>query len=149
MIQLLRTDSNNQDFINLVKLLDSYLKVIDGKEHKFYNQFNKTDTLKNVVIAYQAKKAIGCGVFKKLNNNSVEIKRMFTLPETRGKGIATKILEALEIWAKELTYKSCVLETGKRMNYAVNFYSKNNYNLIPNYGQYKDVENSMCFKKEL
>ena len=149
MITILRTDSNHKDFINLVEKLDAYLKVTDGEEHDFYNQFNNIDILKHTVIAYQNDQPLGCGAFKEFNKSSVEIKRMFTLSESRSQGVATLILKGLEDWAKELNYSSCILETGIRQTEAVQFYKKNNYKIIPNYGQYQGVENSLCFKKEL
>ena len=148
-MELIRTDSQHPDFIDLVKLLDAYLKITDGDEHEFYNQFNNIDVLKHVVIAYSENKAIGCGAFKEFDNNSVEIKRMYTLPETRGKGTATMVLKALEFWAKEIGYSNCILETGIRQIEAVNFYKKRNYNVIPSYGQYLNMDNSVCFKKLL
>lgn len=149
MIALIRTDSNNEDFINLVKELDAYLKTTDGDEHEFYNQFNGIDVLKHVVVAYEDQTPVGCGAFKEFNASSVEIKRMFTVPNLRGKGIAAKVLNALEIWARELNYSSCVLETGIRQKEAVQFYKKNNYHIIENYGQYVDMDNSLCFEKEI
>ena len=149
MIQLLRTDSNNIDFINLVTQLNAYLKIIDGDEHAFYMQYNNIDVIKHTVVAYLNDKPVGCGAFKKFDENCVEIKRMFTSIETRNNGIASKILNELEAWAKELGYNSCILETGKRQTQAVNFYKKNNYAIVPNFGQYENVENSLCFKKEI
>lgn len=149
MIHLLRTNSEHKDFASLVKQLDSYLKIIDGEDHEFYNQFNSIDVLKHTVVAYLNNKAVACGAFKSFNSSKVEIKRMFTLPQERGKQLGAKVLEELEHWAKELGYSSCVLETGKRQIEAVQFYKKNNYKIIPNYGQYIGIENSLCFKKEL
>lgn len=149
MIKLIRTNSDNNDFINLVKFLNDYLKIVDGDDHDFYHQYNNIDVLKNVIIAYIDNKPVGCGAFKKYTESDVEIKRMFTLPETRGKGIATKILKELENWSKELNFETCVLETGKRQIEAVQFYKKNDYKAIPNYGQYEGVTNSVCFKKKL
>ncbi|MCF7561771.1 GNAT family N-acetyltransferase [Sabulilitoribacter multivorans] len=149
MIKLLRTDSKHIDFINLVKQLNAYLKIVDGDEHDFYMQYNNIDVLKHTIVAYSDEKPVGCGAFKKFDENSVEIKRMYTSTETRSQGIATNILNGLEIWAKELGYTSCILETGKRQVEAVNFYKKNNYQIIPNFGQYKNIENSLCFKKEI
>ncbi|ULC58707.1 GNAT family N-acetyltransferase [Flaviramulus sp. BrNp1-15] len=149
MIKIVRTNSDNTDFVNLVKQLDTYLKIVDGDDHDFYNQYNSIDVLKHTVVAYLNNKPVGCGAFKKFDKNSVEIKRMFTLPETRSIGVASNILKELEIWAKENGYNSCVLETGKRQIEAVNFYKKNNYKIIPNFGQYANVDNSLCFKKQL
>ncbi|NMH86475.1 GNAT family N-acetyltransferase [Flavivirga algicola] len=149
MIKLIRTNSDNNDFVKLVNLLNDYLKIIDGDDHEFYNQYNGIDTLKNVIVSYIDDKPVGCGAFKKYTENEVEIKRMFTLPETRGQGVASKILKELEDWSKELNFEACVLETGKRQIEAVQFYKKNNYTIIPNYGQYEGISNSLCLKKML
>lgn len=148
-MKLIRTDSKHLDFKTLVKQLDAYLKVTDGDEHEFYNQFNAIENLNNVVIVYLNDKAVGCGAFKKFDDNKVEIKRMFTSKEARKKGIATKILKALEDWALELGYNATILETGIRQHEAVAFYKRNSYQNIANYGQYIGVENSLCFEKKL
>jgi GNAT superfamily N-acetyltransferase len=148
-IIITRTNSENNDFINLVKDLDAYLKIIDGDEHNFYGMFNNIDVLKNVVIAYQNDQPVACGAIKQYDDNSMEIKRMFVSPVSRGNGYAHKVLQELENWAKELGYKRCILETGKRQVEAVSFYKKRSYKTIPNYGQYKTMENSICFEKML
>lgn len=148
-MNLVRTNSENDDFVYLVKQLDAYLKITDGEEHDFYNQYNNIDVLKHVIVAYIDNKPVGCGAFKEFNKDSVEIKRMFTNPDTRGNGIASAVLEALEIWTKELQYNTCILETGIRQVEAVSFYKKSKYKIIPNYGQYATMENSLCFEKEL
>ena len=149
MLKLVRINSNNQDFSNLVKLLDSYLKITDGDEHDFYNQFNHIDVLNHVVLAYIDTVAIGCGAFKTFDSSSIEIKRMYIMPKARNKGIAKKILKELELWASELGYKNSILETGLRQTEAVQFYKKCDYSVITNYGQYVKIKNSICFKKEL
>lgn len=148
-MNIIRTNSKNKDFIRLVKQLDAYLKITDGDEHEFYNQFNNIDIIKSVVLVYADQKPVGCGAIKKFDKDAAEIKRMFVLSEKRGVGIAQKILNELEIWAKELDYKKCVLETGIRQIEAVNFYKKCTYKIISNYGQYKNMENSICFEKQL
>ena len=146
---VIRTNSENKDFVNLVKQLDAYLKITDGDEHDFYNQFNNIDVLQHVVVLYENDEAVGCGAIKKFDNASMEIKRMFVKGDKRGRGYAQKIIEELEVWSKELEYKRCVLETGKRQKEAVRFYYKCNYNVISNYGQYIGMENSVCFEKQL
>jgi GNAT superfamily N-acetyltransferase len=133
----------------LVKLLDEDLAKRDGDQHSFYHQFNKIDMIKHVVIAYENNKSVGCGAIKKYNKEAVEVKRMYTLPDMRSKGIASKILKELEIWATELSYKKCLLETGKRQPEAIQLYQRNGYHPIPNYGQYAGIENSICFEKDL
>ena|SRR5687768_2806672 len=149
MIEIIRTDSTNNDFVRLVTLLDADLKIRDGEDHIFYSQFNKIENIKNALVAYKDKKAIACGAFKPFSENSVEIKRMFVLNDLRNQGIAQQVLFELEKWASELKYQSCVLETGKNQPEAIRLYEKSGYKSIPNYGQYANIENSVCMKKDL
>ena len=149
MIRLARTNSQNQDFISLVKYLDADLAKKDGEEHSFYSQFNKIDLIKYVVMAYDDKTPLGCGAIKESALNTMEVKRMYVSPKSRGNGIATIILTELEIWAVELGYTKCILETGKRQPDAIALYKKNGYKLMANYGQYIGMENSVCFEKLL
>ena len=144
-----RTNSDNPDFVKLVKYLDADLAEKDGTDHSFYAQFNKIDKIKHAIVAYENDAPIDCGAMKEFNSNTMEIKRMYTADESRGKGIATKILNELENWAAELSYEKCVLETGKRQPEAIKLYKKNGYKIISNYGQYVGIENSVCFEKLL
>ena len=149
MITLKRTNSEDAVFLQLVKELDADLAVRDGKEREFYNQFNKLDSIKHVIIAYENEKPAGCGAIKQYSSDTMEVKRMFVPLTLRGKGIASAVLNELEKWASELGYKKCILETGKRQPEAIALYKKNGYIQIPNYGQYIGIENSVCFIKEL
>ncbi len=147
MIKIVRTSSENKDFIDLVKLLDDDLAERDGNDHAFYHQFNKIDVIKHAVVLYENQRPLGCGAIKEFDSTTMEVKRMYTTPESRGKGIATKILSELEKWTEELSYEKCVLETGKRQPEAIQLYTKSGYKMIPNYGQYVGIENSLCFEK--
>ena len=149
MLTLLRTDSDNKDFIALVKELDAFLAELDGEEHAFYNSLNKIDKIKHVVVAYENDKPVACGAIREFSPTSIEVKRMYTLPEYRGKGIAKIVLAELEKWAGELSYQKCVLETGKRQPEAIELYKKSGYRIIPSYGKYVGVENSVCFEKSI
>jgi putative acetyltransferase len=148
-MKLIKTTANDTDFINLVRELDAYLAIQDGEEHGFYDQYNQLDTIKYVLIVYENEVAIACGAIKEFDESRVEVKRMFVLPNYRGKGVATKLLSGLEDWAKKLGFQKCILETGKRQPEAIALYHRNNYQIIENYGQYKAMDNSVCFEKEL
>ncbi|MBS1519007.1 MAG: GNAT family N-acetyltransferase [Bacteroidetes bacterium] len=149
MIKIKRTDSADPDFIELVRHLDSELKIRDGEDHAFYAQFNKIENLKYAVIAYDSNEAVGCGAVKEFDSDTMEIKRMFVPLKRRGAGIASIILNELEKWSAELNFKRCILETGEKQPEAIRLYTKNNYRIIANYGQYKNITNSLCFEKKL
>lgn len=149
MISIKRTTSDNKDFGKLVIDLDAYLAVLDGEDHAFYAQFNKTNLLKNALICYEDNKAVGIGAYKEYDANTVEMKRMYTMPEHRGKGIAKAILTELENWAREENYTVAILETGFMQVDAIGLYQKLGYTITENFGQYVGVANSVCMKKKL
>jgi GNAT superfamily N-acetyltransferase len=149
MITIKRTNSDDPNFQELVKLLDLELQERDGEEHLFYATLNKTNTLNYVVVAYDQDKPIGCGALRAYSKDIMEVKRMFVPLNKRGQGIASTILSSLETWCRELDIKKCILETGKNQPEAIALYKKNHYNIIPNFGKYEGVENSVCFEKKL
>ena len=149
MYTFIRADSDNEDFKRLVVLLDEELEKRDGEEHAFYDQFNKIENIKNVIVAYTEQQPVAAGAFKKFSPEAVEIKRMFVMPAFRGRGIAFQILQQLENWAAGLGYSYCILETGKKQPEAIALYKKSGYEVIPNYGQYENVSNSVCMQKRI
>ena len=149
MITTKRTNSEDKDFTDLVRLLDLELKKRDGEEHLFYAQLNKTDYLEYVIVAYNQNQPVGCGAFREYSPGVIEIKRMFVPVEKRGQGIASVILAELEIWSKKLHFIKCVLETGKNQPEAIGLYNKHGYKVIPNFGKYINSQNSKCFEKNL
>jgi GNAT superfamily N-acetyltransferase len=149
MPKCIRTNSEDPDFRKLVEELDAELRIRDGDEHSFYAQYNKIDMIRHVILAYEDSTPVGCGAIKEYSNNTMEVKRMYVPPGKRGDGIATLILKELEAWALELNFTKCILETGEKQPEAVRLYEKNDYKRIPNFGQYENIENSICFEKKL
>lgn len=149
MLTLIRATSDNLDFHNLVAQLDLNLKDNDGDDHAFFAQYNRLDSIKEVIVAYNDGVAAGCGAIKKYTETVAEVKRMFVHPGFRRQGIAKQILTGLEEWAKELNYTSILLETGNKQTEAIELYQSSGYSIIPNYGQYADVESSVCMQKQL
>ena len=105
--------------------------------------------LKNALICYEKDVAVGIGAYKEFEPNTAEIKRMYVLPEHRGKGIAKAILTELEHWAKEEGYTLSILETGYMQKDAIGLYQKLRYTITENFGQYVGVDNSICMNKNL
>ena len=149
MIRLLRTNALHKDFIQLVAKLDAEVAILDGDDHEFFAPFNRIDTIKYAVVVFFNDRPVGCGSIREFDERTMEVKRMYTDPEFRGHGVATKVLEELEKWTLELGYNKCVLETGINLPNAIRLYQKSGYQLIPNYRQYEGVDTSRCFEKVL
>lgn len=149
MIELIRTNSNNNDFRKLIAELDSELSIRNGDTQFQYDIYNKIPFIETVVIAYSDQKAVGCCCFKEFESHTVEIKRMYLNAHYRRKGIANKMLSEIELWAIEKGYFTTILETGYKMPEAIHLYRKMGYIQIPNYGQYADNPDSICMSKQL
>lgn len=149
MISIKRTNSEDKDFIALVGRLNQYLLQQYGGLQDYYSQFNKIDNIPNVVLVYVDDEPAGCGCFKRFDEGSVEVKRMFVADEHRGKGVGKSVLGELEKWAAELGNRKMVLEMGNRQPEAAVLYKHGGYSVIPNYGQYIGMETSICMEKDL
>lgn len=146
---LLRTTSEDHDFRNMVNALDKDLMIRNGETQNLYHQYNKIDHINHAIVVYANDKPLGCGCFKRFDDQTVEMKRMFVLPEMRGKQLAAQLLQALEQWAIEEGFTKAVLETGVRQVEAIRLYTVAGYSLTENYGQYVGMEDSICYRKEL
>jgi putative acetyltransferase len=149
LIKVIRTDCSNPDFKKLIAELDKDLWKMNYTNQGHYDKHNIIEDLPTVVIAYDNDTAIGCGCFKKLDESSAEIKRMYVAPSSRGKGISRMILNELEKWAKEENYSETILETGTAQTEAIGLYKNSGYTVTDNYGPYKGLPDSICFRKIL
>jgi len=147
--ELLRTTSEHPDFRKMVNALDEDLFRRNGDTQKQYAQYNQIDKIKHAIVIYAEGNPVGCGCFKRFDDQTVEMKRMFVLPEMRGKQLAARMLQELERWAREESYTNSVLETGRRQVEAQRLYSLAGYSRTENYGQYIGMEESLCYRKEL
>ena len=100
-------------------------------------------------MAFENDQPVSCGAIKEYGKGIVEVKRMFVPLYQRSKGIASAILAELEQWAVELNFSKCILETGVKQLEALGLYCKHGYRVIPNYGQYENAADSICFEKDL
>ena len=148
-LRIVRTTSENLDFVNLIAALDKSLWERYPELKSDYWGNNILEINPNVVILYLKEKAVGCGCFKKYDKNTIEIKRMFVSPEVLGMGLAQTILIELESWASSLGYSSSVLETLYKQKEAIALYQKTGYAIVENYEPYLGLENSICMRKQI
>ena len=91
----------------------------------------------------------GCGGLRQLSDTEAEIKRMYVAPHHRGSVVSTGILDALETFGRERAWLRLVLETGDAQPDAIQFYEREGFTRIPNFGHYVDSALSICFEKSL
>lgn len=145
-----RTTIEDIDFRFLIERLDLELRQRYGEEQDSFLKYNRLDSLARVIVVYKEGTPAGCGCFRPAEMYQVaEIKRMFTLPEFRGYGIARNILQALEAWAREDGFVAVRLETGIKQPEAQAVYKKAGFYVIENFDPYKDSPYSICMEKIL
>jgi GNAT superfamily N-acetyltransferase len=149
IVKVVKTNSENPDFLLLIKTFDEYLWERYPELKTNYWGNNIIELNNNLVVIYLDEKPVACGCFKKYDENTIEIKRMFVAPEARGLGLAQRVLLELEHWAKELDYSVSVLETLYKQQEAISLYQKVGYAIVDNYGPYVGLDKSVCMKKEI
>lgn len=145
------TNGEDADFIMLCQRLDETLDELVGKKFQrtVYEQYNLLDDIHDVILVYKEEVPVACGSFKKYDNQKAELKRIYVAPEYRSCGLGLQIVSRLEAEAKRQGYQFCILETGEPLKAACHLYQKLGYKVIPNYGQYAEMKNSICMGKEL
>jgi GNAT superfamily N-acetyltransferase len=79
------------------------------------------------------------GGFRRHDARTCEVKRMWTSPQYRRRGLATTVLKALEDAAREAGYIRMILETGPRQPEAEALYTGREYRRIDVYGHYPEA----------
>ena len=150
------TDGTNSDFIKLCHGLDEFLnRLVGGEENRAqYIQYNTLDDIHDVIVAYDGDIPVGCASFKhysgvEFEKKTAEVKRVFVTEAYRGRGISKELMNKLENIALSQGYESFILESGEPLVAAMALYRSIGFKVIPNYGQYTDMSESVCMLKNL
>jgi putative acetyltransferase len=93
--------------------------------------------------------AVACGGIARYDETTAEIRRMYVVPDARGRGLSRLVLGALEQEARSLGYSFVRLETGNLQAEAIALYVSSGFGPIPRYGPFVDDPESVCFEKRL
>jgi len=148
-IVLKRTLPSDPAFTGLAALLDEELWERNPGRQTEYVSHNILAPETRCMVALYDGEPVAIGAFRNLGGNTAEIKRMYVRKENRGQGISRFVLSGLESWAKEEGCTKAILETGFTHPEAISLYKKSGYQIIENYGPYKNLPNSVCMAKQL
>ena len=146
-----RTDGKNEDFIENCRLLDMDLDRRVGRQIKRekYQKFNQLDEIREAIVVYDNGKPVGGGAIRRYDDENIELKRVFVHNEYQGQGIGSRLVSLLIEWAAQLGYRRMILETGELLAESCAVYKKLGFAVIPNYGPYADMPESLCMAREI
>lgn len=131
--------------------LDDFLdELVGGRNNREqYVPLNQLDCIHTAIVAYDGDTPIACAGLKDYDGETAEIKRVFVRAECRGRHISVALMRQIEQAAKEQGIRRLILETGAPLVAAMALYRKMGYAVIPNYGPYQNMPDSICMQKEL
>ena len=101
------------------------------------------------LVAYVDGEPLACAGYRRWDDTTAELKRMFVLPAGRRTGLATTLLAELERRAAAAGYRQMWLETGLPQHEAINLYTASGYERIEPFGQFSWAPDQRCYGKSL
>ncbi|MCH9406014.1 GNAT family N-acetyltransferase [Pantoea agglomerans] len=149
MITLEKADPRSAESQLLITKLSAELAAITGDNGKSNFTMDSMDEERSLWVLARNNKgdAVGCGAIRPLTEHIAELKRMFS--DRSSPAIGNALLTFLEKFALSMGYDQIWLATRSVNHKAVNFYQKNGYERIDNYGPYVNRDETVCFAKIL
>jgi len=135
------------DISGIKELFAEYVKLLFGLERNFQDYLDlqayddEVDSLNEkyglpsgrLYIAYFENQAAGCIALRGINDTDCEMKRLYVRPKFRGNKIGAALVEAIVRDAKEIGYRSILLDTLPSLEKAIALYESVGFYEIPPY----------------
>lgn len=147
-----RADFASPEAQALVHALNTELKAIYPEQGATHFQLDPEELAEGrgaFFIASIGGRAAGCGAIRRIAGDTGEIKRMYVVPELRGRGISRRVLSVLEAEGRRLGLTRLVLETGARQAAAIALYERAGFRPTAPFGEYVGSPLSVCMEKTL
>ena len=137
----------------LVKALNEYMIPLTPREFQF--QLTVEQMAEPTVTLFVARdgkgRAVGMGALKQHDDSLGEVKRMYTLPEMRGKRLGSMLLGHIEALSRDKGLKLLALETGEAPGFeeAWRLYERNGFTTRGAFHDYPDSGYSRFYEKKL
>ena len=141
------------DVRGMVAALNAYLIPLTPREFQF--QLTVEQMAEPAITLFVARDAggrpVGMGALKDHGDAVGEVKRMFTLPAVRGKRVGARILERIEVLARDKAMSRLVLETGEAAGFepAYRVYERGGFARCGAVLDYPDSGFSRFYEKKL
>jgi predicted GNAT family acetyltransferase len=141
--------AESADFRRLAAQLDAYYFTLVGDIQYKYAEPNRPENMNALVVAYEAQTPVACGAWKAIDAETAEVKRIFVDPAYRRKGVASRVILALEENILASGRHKLILETAVDTSGSHALYHSLGYKLRDYYGSPAGADHCMCFHKEI
>lgn len=148
-MQIVFVSAASRDFRDLAEKLDAYYFSLVGEIQNRYAEPNRPENMTALAVVYEGETPIACGAWKRIDEDTAELKRLYVLPEYRRKGAASGLIEVLEAHAAAAGISRMILETAVDTTDSHKLYLSAGYQTMDYYGSPAGEANCMCFYKEL
>ncbi len=150
MITIRVEKPNRPEIATLIAELDAYLDALyppEASDLMDIETLMQDDIL--FVAAKDGERYVGCGALRMVPGQYGEVKRMYVVPDQRGKCVGYAILAEVEKLAAERGFKVLKLETGVRQDEALNLYRKFGFRETARFGEYQEDPLCLYFEKRV
>lgn len=127
MVSMRNADENA---LKLFSMHDDFMLDFLGADKVYYTRYSENEKLGNIWVAYSDGCPIGCIAYRKKDNHTGEVKRMFIADEYRGRGLSKELLKTVEAYAKEQGCDTLFLDTRITLEPAVSIYSSFGFDIV-------------------
>lgn len=122
---------------------DDFMIDFLGEDKVYYTRYNESENIEKVWVVFSDNLPIGCIAYRKKEEGTGEVKRLYIKKEYRGKGISKELLKTLECYAKEQGCHNLFLDTRVTLEPAVSLYRSHGFSIVYRQGLYIQMEKEL------
>lgn len=133
----------DESVLKLFSEHDDFMIDFLGEDKVYYTRYNESENIEKVWVVFSDNLPIGCIAYRKKEEGTGEVKRLYIKKEYRGKGISKELLKTLECYAKEQGCHNLFLDTRVTLEPAVSLYRSHGFSIVYRQGLYIQMEKEL------
>ncbi len=130
----------DESVLKLFSEHDDFMIDFLGEDKVYYTRYNENENIEKVWVVFSDNLPVGCIAYRKKEEGTGEVKRLYIKKEYRGKGISKELLKTLECYAKEQGCHTLFLDTRVTLEPAVSLYRSHGFSIVYQQGLYIQME---------
>lgn len=137
---VIKRNCSDEQVLRLFSEHDDFMIDFLGEDKRYYTRYTDGENLEAVWVAYQDGEPAGCAAYRRKDEDTGEIKRLFVREEYRGRGLARALFAAVKSHAKAEGCRKLFLDTRITLEPAVTMYRNLGFQVVFQQGLYIQME---------